>query len=318
MRCWDLGFANRRDPTGDDRIVNAWLNPDFTETMAVLPCEGEEGDDDDEIEEKKWEIEMWKGPISFAHRSYDSTVVASSEQERKVSSFEARTGNCLPKQTISEGQFCAKIVFSSDCSLFALSHTGSCSVRRTETNDVVSVVEMPDVPFPVTPLAFLQNNQLLLLRINLDRHLILCDWRNPNDMIILREAGGTATDACAVSPDEKYLACWPHGFMEYFSLEAIIQMYMEKVPRLKKITLLLMRELYLQKRAVVNVEPVEEAKTTEKTTAGKAKKAPSKKNIAAVKSKERASVPVLPAKIPQWDTLCKTDGDVFRYILGFL
>jgi WD40 repeat protein len=327
LRCWDLGFANRADPTGEERIHSMWASPVSAGVSASSTCEDD--DNDDGVEEKKWEIEMWKGPNHFTYRRDNNMIVASSEDERKVCSFEARTGNCHPDTAISDGKFCAKIVFSSDHSVFALSHSGSCSIRDASTNAVVSVIDMPDVPFPVTPLAFLQKDRLLLLRINLDRHLLLCDWRQPSEMLILREAGGTASDSCLVSPDEKYLACWPHGFIEYYSLEGIIEAFKNKCPRKKKINMLLIRHLHLQKRAVMAVvadstekKPVEAAKSNKPAPAknskslrgsGKATSAP--KSTAVVKAVVERNILDNPLF---WERVCKVDDDVFRYVMTFI
>lgn len=319
MRCWDLGFATRRDPTGDERVPSSWNEEvTFADSAAASFCPVQDIDDDDDVEEKKWEIQMWKGPNAISYCWDDDTLFASSEEERKVSVFEARTGNCNPKRNICEGKFCAKIVFSSDCAVFALSHTGSCSVRDSKRNGVLSVIEMPDVPFPVTPQGFICKDCLLVLRINLDRYLIVCDWRNPKDMFILREAGGTTTDACAISPDEKYLACWPHGFIEYYSLDAIVEGYKNKIPRMKRYTTLFMRQLFLAKRAAVSVEEKRDCATAVKVKkeGGKSKSAffSDKTTKDSIRDYWNRSLdnPAI------WTSLCTVDDDTFRYILGFV
>lgn len=320
MRCWDLGFSNRRDPTGDDRTVNAWVaGADATNATS---CDGPDVDDD-EVEVMRWEIQMWKGPNAISYNWRDDHIIASSEEERKVCAFAASTGICNRDRTISQGQFCAKTILSTDGSVFALSHTGSCSVRDVHTNKVMSVIEMPDVPFPVTPLAFLRNDRLLLLRINLDRYLIVCDWRNPKDILILKEAGGTTTDACAVSPDEKTLACWPHGFIEYYSMDAIIDAFLNKVPRMKRYTMVAMRKLFLDKRiTVIANEDAAAIATKLKSVAISTKKASTKSGKAM--GKEISASGIISSCNKEldskkcWENICMADDDIFRYILSFV
>ena len=301
MRLWDLGFCNRKTSERDNHVLNAWFHtsPEVDPTEAVI-IDDAGSDEDDDIEDKKWEIEMWKGINHFVYREDTAEITASSEEEKKICFFDSHTGNCNPTRNISHDKWCGHVVYSSCFSYLAVSESGFCTVRSSDTNEILSVVKLPDVPFPVTPLGFVQNDRLLILRVNLDRHIIVCDWRSPEDILLLTDAGGTTSNACAISPDQKYLACWPHGFLEYYDLSGMIEKFRDKYPRMKRITVVLARELYLQKRAMLD--------------SNERKRAPSggKDDVESKKQTNKYDTPYI------WESICNVDKNVLRYILEYV
>lgn len=66
---------------------------------------------------------------------------------------------------------------------------------------------------------------------------------------VIRDVGGTISDACALSRDGKYLICWPYGFLEIYSLNAMMTAASRKSRRAIKLELIKLRSLREQGRA---------------------------------------------------------------------
>jgi hypothetical protein len=255
LRRWNLGFSNRRDPTGDDRVPNMWFpfRPrhvwgDAGESASKESKE-DGADSDEEVEEKKWEIELPRGPTHMTYRRDKSASVVVAESDQSIKRFDGTSGQLISDRKVSSGGWTGKGVFSPDYSLFALSRNGFCSIHDSNTGAQLGEVRVPEEPFPITPLGFLHNAELLVLRINLDKTVVVCEWRNPKPMLVLRNFGGTTSDSCSISPDSRFLICWPHGELEFFDMQAIVHAYFAKSSRLKRYSALLLRHLYLSKRA---------------------------------------------------------------------
>jgi hypothetical protein len=149
----------------------------------------------------------------------------------------------------------AKSVASSNLAYLAVSHFGSCSIYDVSTGDIIAEVISPDDTsemYPLTPVAFFgKEDEWLLLRINQERILTLCNWRNSAvDMICISNVGGTISDnAIKLSPDEKFLVCWPFGYLELYDFTSIKKRLLSKVSLKLKWECILVRQLILQERA---------------------------------------------------------------------
>jgi hypothetical protein len=297
MRFWSLGFSDRRDPLGDNRTPSLWgldpLSMGLMDLSIANTAAGSNGSklnlDEEEVEEKLWEIEIAKGPIYTTYHPYKNTILTSSEDLRGVTSYNCQDGTSIrfsptasqakasgsppskaataaskqqiQKQKQDQGtsasggisnkeQWCSKVVFSSDYSMFALGRHGFCTIHSALTDEVLETVVVKDAVFPVVPLGFIDSDRLIVLRMNLDRSIFVCDWRSePRNQLILRRFGGTTSDACVISPDKKWLVCWPHSEIEFFDLFKVQQAFYKKQSRLLRVQLVITRSLVSSNRA---------------------------------------------------------------------
>lgn len=255
LRLWNLGFNNK---SKNNIFLNSWFNDDLSlsnqleKSCAINDNNDNEGDDsDDEIEEKLWEIDLWSGKIQVAND--DNNIFITGDEEKKLSIHNILNGNCI-KTVDKETEWNSKCIFSSDHSMFASAYFGKCFIRDSISLEIIGEVNsIPNDPFPMVPIAFINDNRWLLLRVNQDRTVILCDWKYSSNQYVLKECGGTISDdSCIISPDEKQLVCFPYGELEFFDLKSMKNQFLLKINKHVRYSLYKLKKLYHDKRAILS------------------------------------------------------------------
>ena len=124
----------------------------------------------------------------------------------------------------SFSKWTAKCLMSSRGHLVAVSQFGCCSILDPVTGKVKTVVHSPieGDKYPLMPLAFCNDDEALVCRINYDRILILYSLVDPDTCVTLKNVGGTISDATAVTADGKRLVCWPYGSIEVITIYHVL------------------------------------------------------------------------------------------------
>jgi hypothetical protein len=261
LRCWNLGFNNKSNDSNNN-MFNSWLIDDLSLSKQLeiscsinnsnnISATIDSGDDsDDEIEEKLWEIDICSGRIQIANSNIN--IFVTSDEEKKLSIHNILNGNCI-KTINKETEWNSKCVFSSDHSIFASAYFGKCLIRDSNSLEIIGeVTSIPNDPFALVPISFINDNKWLLLRINQDRTIILCDWKYSSNQYVLKECGGTISDdSCVVSPDEKQLVCFPYGELEFFDLISIKKQFLLKITKNIRYSLYKFKKLYQDKRSIL-------------------------------------------------------------------
>jgi hypothetical protein len=198
LRLWDLGFRN---PVGTD------------------PSE----EVDDEEENILWTVKFAAGICSYAAAS-DFIIVSLTKSEKLtvIQWLDRSSGNKTKEIRVNE--WCSKPVMSKNERFCAFAHIGRCVVRDAVSGDVMNDITVPglSVPFPIVPIAFINADRFVAMRVDLDMMFILCEWEPSNKLcrLVINKLGGTiSSDSVCISSDEKYLACWPYGCIELFDLK---------------------------------------------------------------------------------------------------
>jgi len=241
IRKWNLGFSDKKDDDSDSS--------------------------DDEVEEKLWEIRRVNGIASLAQCGKDGLVcslendgqfslsgISQDYTTGSVEWFDARNGTVT--EVMEPNKWSAKVVVSQSGKYIATANFCHSTVYDAVTGDVVAEIRSPDSDevYPVVPVRFVENDKFLVLRINYERTLIICDWRHAanstDSMVTLSHVGGTISDDCvAISPDETKLMCWPYGTLELYDFAAMKTDLYRKMGKFLRIQCVLMRALSEQKRA---------------------------------------------------------------------
>jgi hypothetical protein len=228
MRMWDLGFRPRREPTESDSDSDA-----------------------DEEENKLWEKKL-AGEINYA--PCESSIVTTRTANNTVEWLDMARGKA--QRAVKTGQkWSSKSVASSNRAHVAVSHFGMCQVYEVSSGNVVAEIISPDETsemYPLTPVTFFgKENEWLLLRINQERILTLCNWRNSVvDMISISGVGGTISDnSLMMSPDEKFLVSWPFGYLEMYDFTSMKELLFRSVSARLRWECVRVRNLLLQERA---------------------------------------------------------------------
>lgn len=263
LRMWDLGFRPKREPTDSDSDSDA-----------------------DEEETKTWE-KKFSGEITT--KPCEDDILVSRAALNCIEWLES--SRAKPLAVVKTGEkWTSKTVVSPNKSFVAVSHFGFCSIYDVKKRELLKKVKSPDdssAMYPLTPISFLgTNDELLLLRINQERMIILCNWRHSDtDMVVLSNVGGTISDgSLKVSRDENFLVSIPFGFLEAYNFAHIKKLLNKKALRRLKLECVLLRELLIKERAI----PVR----------GKFEEAPHSKILA--------------------DTLGSLVSELFREVMSFL
>jgi hypothetical protein len=250
VRTWDLGFKSETASDNDD-------------------------DDDDEETVKVWEIKR-RGQISCTrHETGTSTspMICASELLQKLEWLDSSNGSIL--RQLSFSSWLSKPVISSDGLYVATAHFGHCLIHEILTGEIVGKIICPqnDSNYPLIPIQFVKQDTYLICRITQERALIISSWSGRDHQsshqsvqssppapappasavsVYLHHVGGTISDkSIRISPDEKYLICWPYGVMELYDLEGMMNVLTKKLRRHKRIEFIKMRALLDQNRATL-------------------------------------------------------------------
>ena len=228
MRVWDLGFRPRREPT-----------------------ESDSDSDGDEEESKVWEKKLG-GEVHYA--PCEGSIVVTRTANNTVEWLDLARGKT--QRSVKTGKkWTSKSVASSNLAYVAVSHFGMCQIYEVSTGEVVAEIISPDETsemYPLTPVTFFgQGDEWLLLRINQERMLTLCNWRSSAvDMISISGVGGTISDdSIMVSPDEQFIVSWPFGYLELYDFSSMKDRLFRKISTRLKWECVLVRGLLLQDRA---------------------------------------------------------------------
>jgi hypothetical protein len=137
----------------------------------------------------------------------------------------------------------------------AVSHFGLCRIYDVSSGEVVAEIVSPDETsemYPLTPVKFFgKEDEWLLLRINQERILTLCNWRHSTvDMISISNVGGTISDnSVMISPDEQFIVSWPFGYLELYDFSSMKEHLFRNISIRLKWECIMVRNLLLQERA---------------------------------------------------------------------
>lgn len=268
IRLWDLGFKNKSKNTileeeqeNGNNIVQNDGKPTAT-SIGNTDDKAKSDDSDSDSDDDEEEVKLWEkkkvGAVDCQACGLD-LILCTLSTAKKMEWLERPSGS-LHRSVHTGDKWTAKSVVSTNKEHVAVSHFGTCSVWSVAKGDVVAEVACPDptdAAYPLVPLCFVgSEDEWLLLRINQDRCLLLCDWRGSKDsMIAIRHVGGTISDDCvALSSDESRLVCWPFGTIEMFSFSAIKYVLHKKINQNLRNTCVHIRELVKRKRAEVSSE----------------------------------------------------------------
>jgi hypothetical protein len=225
LRMWDLGFR----PQSND-------------------------DDDDEEEKKLWQI-IRKGAIQYGTTTNDASymLICTSELTKKIEWIDMNDGSL--RRTITSDKWVAKSIISHNNKYLAVSHFGHCCIYDIIQGCVISIINCPDntANYPVIPIAFINNDKWLLLRINQERSIMICDWKCGNECIVyIRGVGSTISDNCIdISYNELYLISWPYGNIELYDFNEMKLLLRLKINYLLKWQLIYIRYFLEQKRTTM-------------------------------------------------------------------
>lgn len=230
MRMWDLGFRERREPTESDSDSDA-----------------------DEEENKLWEKKL-AGEIYYTPCHQKGSIVATRTANSTVEWLDLARGKT--QRVVKTGKkWSSKCVASSSKAFVAVAHFGTCQVYDVSTGEVVAEIISPDDTsdmYPLTPVIFFgKNDEWLLLRINQERILTLCNWRNSaTDMVSISNVGGTISDcSIMISPDEQFIVSWPFGYLELYDFSSMKKTLFRKISKKLKWECVFVRQLLLKERA---------------------------------------------------------------------
>lgn len=240
LRRWDLGFRESTcygEHKEGDKIDKE-----------------EKSDEEDEEEKKLWEVKR-KGAIHF-NACEDNIIVCTSEGSQKIEWLDGSSGTI--RRTVNTGKWTSKAVVSKSLKFVAVAHFGHCAIYDVARGEVLAEVCVPDkrVHYPVVPVRFIENDKWLLLRVNQERCVMLCDWRHSSSqLVVIKSVGGTISDNCvSVSHDESLLACWPYGRVELYDFAAMKRVLYRKIARLVRWQIIFIRWLVERNRAQFRVE----------------------------------------------------------------
>jgi hypothetical protein len=228
-----------------ETVVRTW-------DLGFRPSETASNSDDDEDEEtvKVWEIKR-RGQVSCIR--HENTMICAAELLQKLEWLDPSNGSIL--RQLSFTNWLSKPVISSNGLYVATAHFGICLIHAILTGEVVGKIVCPqnDSNYPLIPIQFVNDDSYLILRITQERALIISSWcSSPPVTVFIHHVGGTISDkSIRVSPDEKYLICWPYGVMELYDLEAMINVLTKKLRRHNRMEFILMRSLMDQNRATL-------------------------------------------------------------------
>ena len=232
LRMWDLGFRPRREPTESDSDSDA-----------------------DEEENKLWEKKI-AGEVDYS--PCESSVVVTRGANNSLEWLDlvrAKTQRVVKTSM----KWTAKSVATKNGAYIAVSHFGKCCVYDVSTGEIEAEIISPDETsemYPFTPVSFFgRSDEWLLLRINQERILVLCNWRHSTtDMISISNVGGTISDnSLMISPDEKFLVSWPFGYLELYDFVPMKERLFRKISTKLRWECVLVRKLIEQERASVLV-----------------------------------------------------------------
>jgi hypothetical protein len=222
LRLWDLGFK----PSSDS------------------------DDDDNEVEVKVWQKKCL-GPLHYCVCTND-LVMTTSETTKKIEWLSLQKGEI--RRSLTLDKWVSKAIVSTCGRYVAVSHTGHSAVWDVVNGVVLSEISTPDPTasvYPLVPIAFVNNDKWLLLRVYQDMSIVLCNWRYPHKhTITIRHIGGTISDnTVAISHDEAYLICWPYGKIQLYDFGRMKEVLRRKESSALRIECVLMRALCSANRA---------------------------------------------------------------------
>ena len=208
------------------------------------------GGDDDEQEVVIWE-RVKKG---YVHHGVSGTDLLLATHADRINWLDSHTGDILRYMPLDK--WSAKAILSRSMKYVAVSHIGHCTVRDVSSGEVVADIATPDASndvFPLTPIAFLRNDSVLVLRVNQDMSLVLTLWQWPGSAVVsIGSVGGTISDdTFSISHDEATLVCWPYGVLEMYDMKAMVDALCHKYGQSVRQQLLLLRVLVQSERASV-------------------------------------------------------------------
>jgi WD40 repeat protein len=223
VRFWDLGFRG----------------------------EGEDDGDEDEEEQKLWERNK-SGFVRHALCGPD-TIIAT--HEKNIDWIDYHNGDILRHKPMDK--ICNKAVVSDSMKYVAVAHLGHCSIFDVASGEVIGEVTSPDATndvYPLTPVQFVQNDSILVLRINQDMSLVLSLWQlgNAATLSVSRIGGTISDDTTAISRDESLLLCWPYGLLQVYDLGAMKQALLNKYSLSVRMEMVRLRSLVRSERAVLD------------------------------------------------------------------
>lgn len=229
LRMWDLGFRPRREPTESDSDSDA-----------------------DEEENKLWEKKL-AGEITYTPCQGSSCIITTRTASNTVEWQDLVRGKV--QRVVKTGKkWSSKSVLSASGAYVAVSHFGACQVFDVITGDVVAEIISPDETsemYPLSPVIFFgKEDEWLLLRINQERILVLCNWRQSVlDMISISNVGGTISDSSImISPDEQFIVSWPFGYLELYDFSSMKEKLFRNIAVRLKWECVFVRQLLLQER----------------------------------------------------------------------
>ena len=86
-------------------------------------------------------------------------------------------------------------------------------------------------------------HEYLVCRINYDRMLVIYSLCDPSLYMMIKNLGGTISDATLITPDRKKLICWPFGSIEIYDLQGMINGMDRKILRACRWQIIYLREL---------------------------------------------------------------------------
>lgn len=228
LRVWDLGFADAEKEHDRNR-------------------EEDEDEDEDEEERIVWQYNL-SGKCHYVVCS--NFIIVTCEEEKTIEWLDKATGRLLNMMNV--GQWLSKPVLSASGVLFAVAHIGSCTVRTCATGEVIATLRSPEEKdiYPVVPVRFMDNDTLLAARIDLSMTFLLSSISSPSSSVAISDFGRTiSNESVAISPDERFLACWPFGNIEMYDMNAVKQLLYKKISKQNVLQVLKMAALVKQKRA---------------------------------------------------------------------
>lgn len=206
-----------------------------------------EEDEDDEVESKLWEFEL-KGCGQLSAES-SSNVFITWESERVLNQISFESGRTLRSQAFPK--WTSKCISSSRREILAVSHFGCCSILDALTWETKFVLLSPivDDKYPLVPIAFINNDEFLVCRINYNMTLVVYSLKSPSTFAVFRNVGATISDSTVVSPDSKRLICWPYGAIEIFNMVRMSAFLDRKLVVALKREIVRLRELFFKERS---------------------------------------------------------------------
>jgi hypothetical protein len=234
-----------QDNRGPKKSICRLWNLGFKQSEGAVDIE--EDDNDDEVESKLWEFEL-KGYGQLSTES-SSNIFFTWESERTLNQIAFDSGETLRTQTFPK--WTSKCISSSRREILAVSHFGCCSILDAITWEIKFVLLSPivDDKYPLVPIAFINNDECLVCRINYNMTLVVYSLKSPSTSAVFRNVGATISDSTVVSPDSKRLICWPYGAIEVFNLVRMSAFLDRKLAAALKKEIVRLRELFFKERS---------------------------------------------------------------------